>query len=416
MSTAVASIYSLKTINVYLVVFGTALLLLGFPLTVLTGDKYHYYVFAAICVALFVLNLSSTISLYKAAYIIPFLVICAIHVFQTPIELPFILSLLPYFILPMVFFNSSLVDIDLEPVMKLFHIFNFINLAGVLLQNFGVQSPFLYETLTVTEGEYHARFGSFAGGTLALGLVGCITAIHVFYKMIYLKQKTVYNYLVLICAWTTLLLGLSRRFYLITLLLMIIIYVFDSNKRLSIGKLVRMFVGAIVVLGLLIYVLWLFKDDHIVLRRAFSVFNFEADEGNIERAAKWLIAFQNFLDHFWTGMGMGAMGGVGKNYDQDTDMSEIYVAESYYLKMFVEGGVVFGAIFLVLMFIYLFKSFKALRSRETALVAVLIILFFLDSIMGTSLEGPLGSMLFWIAVNKLLNASPQQAEQATPGT
>jgi hypothetical protein len=394
-----SSSLSVRKWNGQVITFGMFLLLAGFPLSVITGDKYHYYIFSALCLLLFLFNLSSYINIYKAIYFVPLLISCVFNSITQAIDKIFILSILPYIIIPAIFFNRSFSRFDMQQLMKLFDFFTLFNLFGLLLQIADVQSRFLYQGLLYDDDGVHLRYGSFSGGTLGLGFVGSVSAINAFYRIIYYKERSFYNTMILLCAWSSLLLGLSRRFYVLTFIIMVIIFIFDANRNLSKKKLNKVLIISIGSVALILYLLFQFQDQSLLLKRAFSIADFENDDSNIMRLAKWVSAFETFINHFWMGKGIGSVGMIGKVIEEGDNVAELDVAESFFLKTFVECGVIFGTVFFILMISFVKRSFKALKNRDTALAGFFIIFFAIDSIMSTSLEGPIGAVLFWLSVS-----------------
>ncbi len=392
----------------YLVLIGAFLLLAGYPLTILSGDKYHYYIFAACCAVVAMLTFRPTVSIIKVWYFVPLLLSLAYNLLSHSIDKSFVLSILPYVIIPAIFFSRIFTDFPLDQFMKLFEYFTILNFIGLLLQINGIQSPFLQQGILYSVDGPQLRFGSFSGGTLGLGFVGSISAINSFYRIIYLKERTWWNIIVLVLAWSTLLIGLSRRFYLLTFGVMTVIWIFGVNRNVSKTKIIKFAIYSIVALAIVLYLLYTFQGDSLLLKRAFSVADFENDDSNALRLVKWITAIESFLNNIWMGKGIGSAGMIGHVLEEGDSVEDLNVAESYYLKVFVECGVFVGTIFLGLMISFFRNALSGLRDRKAALPAAIVIFFCLDCLMSTSLEGPIGALLFWLSCGMLFFRKRQE--------
>lgn len=399
--------YSIKDANTFIVSVITIAMLAGFPIQVISGTKIHYAAFILGCFILLLINMVAVINYLKLVYFSVFALPILYFLSSSGIDNAFVFSLVPYVIVPIVFWNKAFVAFKLASVLKIFQFFTVIYFIGVLLQMVGVSAPFLAMDITKTEGIVHERYGSFAGGTLALGLTASVSFIFTYYQWVYEKRKGLVPLLLLLISFFTLLFAQSRRFYILIFAVALLIYLYNRPARPGSIKKVLSYVTIVVVM-LIFLVLYLFKDSNYYLQRIFSVADFAEDESNLLRVAKWLQAIQAFLRHFWFGMGLGASGTIGKNFDpMVTSVDDILVAESYYLKILLECGVVFGTGYLIFQVFLLTKIFRSFRMPRVAFPAFLLFFFFLESFMSTSLESALPSMLFWISVSKLLMQDTQ---------
>lgn len=382
---------------------GVFILLSGNILFVITESKFYYYAFSVICVLILLLNRRSYINTIKLLYFLPILISFAFNFSANYANPFFLLSVLPYFLIPLVFYNGYFQGFSLSFIMKIFEWFTILNFLGLLLQLSGIESPFLYLGYAFTNNVYHERYGSFAGGTLALGLGATVSTIHSFHKIVYEKQKSTYNIIVLLVAIATMILAQSRRFYIMAFIMMAVVYFFNPEKKYDSKKIIRVLSGMLITILISSIILYQAKGKFFYLERLLSIVDFKNDPANLERITKWLMAIDAFLSHFWMGMGIGAAGIIGKNFNETVSVTDVFVAESYYLKVFVEAGVVSGCVFLGLMIFFLRKAITCLRIKEVALPALFIVFFFIDSFMSTSLEGPLWALLFWICVAVVMN-------------
>lgn len=386
-----------KVVNNLLLV-GVFILLAGNIIFVITESKIHYYIFSTLCLLILCLSSRPYLNTVKLLYFFPILVSFAFNFSANYANLFFILSVLPYFLVPMVFYNRYFENFSLGTILKIFEWFTLINFFGLLLQLQGFQSPFLYLGYAFTGDVYHERYGSFAGGTLALGLGATVNTINSYYKIIYEQRKSKYNFFMLIVSIATMILAQSRRFYIMAFIMMLVIYLFNPVKKYNSKKILRALIGVIVILIVLAIGLYQAKGKFFYLERLLSIADFQNDPANLERIAKWLTAIDAFLSHIWLGMGIGAAGIIGKNYNETVSITDVFVAESYYLKVFVEAGIVSGIVFLGLMIVFVRQAFICLRSKDVALPALYVVFFFIDSFMSTSLEGPLWAVLFWLCI------------------
>lgn len=397
-----ATYFTVSALTELIVLIGVIFLMLGNPITVITGTKLHYFIFLVLSFFIFIINISSYINIEKAIYFLLLFASVVFFLIHNSINLPFIYSLLTYVIIPFIFFNRNFKYFDFTVIMKAFEIFTFLNFIGVLLQVIGFESAFLAVDMVWTEGELHQRYGSIAGGTLALGFTASISSIYTFFLIIYKKQNSLYNFFVLSFSILTLLLAQSRRYYFLVFIIMIITYVFDVNTTYSLKKIISIALGSFILIITTFYLGYLLKDRVYFFQRAFSIFNFEDDAANVIRVAKWLETISTFLKNAWFGIGIGGTGTIGKNFTEDSSLDDIITAESFYLKVFVECGIFFGIFLLSLFVITLKRSFKALRKHDTALAAIFFIFFFMECFMSTGLEAPIASILFWICLSQIV--------------
>ncbi len=402
---------SLESINNFLVQLAIIVLLLGFPILVVTGQKLHYYIFVLIALVQLIINIQPYFNSVKFYYFLALAIPLVFFLLKKSVNEPFIFSLLPYVIVPFVYFNRSFQLFNLDTVLKIFQVVTILNFIGVLLQVVGFQSIFLDLDRVKTDGIDHDRYGSFAGGTLALGLISSISFIFSLYKIVYERNKSLIQIGFTIISFATLILAQSRRFYILVFIIGVLMFLFDINKNTNINKILR--IGLFTFLGLLISLFFLYsiRANNYYLLRLFSIVDFENDGANLERVAKWLLAINSFLNNFWFGMGLGASGTIGKNLTDDDSSVDIFSAESYFIKIFVEGGVIFGVLCLLFLIVYLVKSFKNLQNSQKALAAYIYIFFFLECFMSTSLESAFPSIIFWICVSKLFATNEQTNDE-----
>ncbi len=392
----------LANVNEVLIKIITIVLLAGFPISVITGIKLHYFLFILIGLIILIINVSKHWNNIKFLYFFS-LAIPVLHFVATnAINISFIYSLLTYIVIPLIYFSKNFQTFKVSIFDKPFQIFSVIFLVGLLLQIMGMESQFLYAELTYTDGVLHDRYGSLAGGSLALGFTASIATIFSFFNVIYNKKRDPFTLGMLFLSLLTLILAQSRRFYFFIFVIIVLMFLFNSKKKYDVRKILKTFLISILIIGTLIIVLFYFREKNYYVNRFFSAFDFSGDASNALRVLMWVKAFNAFLNNFWFGMGLGATTSVGKDiWDTITAVEDLFVAESYFLKNLVDGGIFFGATFIIISFKFCIKSFKILRSnlnKNSILAAYLFLFFFLDSFISTSLESVVSSLMFWICL------------------
>lgn len=394
---------SIKKISNGLINITIFFLLLGYPLQILTNQKIHYYFFIASSFILLFINIKSIVNVKKVIYFslisLPLLHFLA---FKAP-DNAFWFSLIPYLLTPLVFWNNCFSDYDFEDMMKIFNGFTYFYFLGIIMQIAGIESPYLNIDITYTNGVLHDRYGSFAGGTLALGLTGSISLMYSLMQFLYNKDRGAYLIFTILVSFLTLLFAQSRRFYLLVFFVGLLLFWYNPNvKRKKRNINFKTIFLTISIIFLVFVGLYSIKDTNYYLERIFSVFDFTGDASNLMRVTKWVEAINYFLNNIWFGMGLGTTGTIGKNFDPAVDsLSDIIVAESYYLKILVECGLIFGSVYFFGQFYFLKTAFKRLSKKQYAFPSICVIFYFLESFTSTSLESILSNILFWISISVL---------------
>ena len=347
-------------------------------------------------------NINGYFNYIKLLYLLPLVLSMVYFLSQHKAESPFILSILNYLIVPLVFLNHNFQNFNFEKMMKLFQWFIIFCFFGLLIQVLGIESSFLDLELAITNDVVKERYGSFAGSTLVLGFYASISTIYTYYTYVYEKNKSIKNIVFLLISLSTLFLAQSRRYYVFTFIIMVLIYFIGGNRDFKIGKIISKNKWIILLIIAMIVGSFLMQDQVFLFMRFYSTFDFANDGSNVLRAIKWLEAIQQFLDNFWFGAGLGDMGAVGKNL-QELSVYELTVAESYFLKVFVEGGVFFGTAFIIMIVFLLKKSLKILKNHSSnSFAAYIFLFFFLDCFMSMTMEYVIGSILFWLAISVII--------------
>lgn len=389
------------------------ILLLGYIIIQTIGVKIHYFIF--ILSSLIILG---TCILYNAkppilkiTYLLYLTFLIVVSIAKNGVDATFLFTVVVYLFIPIVFYRSLFSDFNLLNFLNLFRLVNIFYAVGLLLQLVGKESILLDSQFTYTMGELQYRFGSFAGSSLLLGFVACVLLILSFFSYIHKKQKRSVNLIFICLGIFNLLVSQSRRFYIFIFFTICLMFLFKSVAK-SKTKLHKYIFGLIVVISLVSIFLTVFGDNYF-MNRLVSVFDFKNDSSNSLRIFMWINAINNFINNFWLGTGLGSTTVAGKDiWNQVDSIEDIVTTESYMLKNFVEGGVVFGLFFLNVIFRQLTKGFNAIKtmpSSNKALAGYFIIFFFLDSIVGTTLESIISSVIFWISVSIL---SIKKSEEA----
>lgn len=387
-----------------LLALGTSFILLGFVLQISLGIKIHYILFILISIAVLALRFSDKVYKIKLLYIGFILILIPYSIIKNGLDAPLIYSLVTYLFIPIIYWNSFFSTQKSYLYFQIFHYFTLFYFLGLLLQIMGFESVFLNKDITKTFGEVHERYGSFAGGTLSLGLTASMSLLFAIYEWLHMKQKNVMNVFWIIISFITVLFSQSRRFYVLNILVIIFIYrsSLKKEKQSSKNKFIRYIIYFVIFL-ISIVVLFFLKDNYF-LGRLFSIFDFKGDESNLLRVVKWLEALQVFLNNFLLGNGLGSSGVVGRNFDpMETSLNEVLVAESYFLKIFLEGGFLFGLFYLLTNMYILKICIKSLKSTFVPFTNFCFIFYFFESFMSTSLESILPNLIFWLSVSTLLS-------------
>ena len=102
-----------------------------------------------------------------------------------------------------------------------------------------------------------------------------------------------------------------------------------------IKKIIKIFRTFIIIAVAFFILMFKLQDQSFFIERLVSIFDFKNDLANLERISKWLLAIEQFFNHLWLGMGIGAAGIIGKGNTEEINVAEVFVAESYYLKTII---------------------------------------------------------------------------------
>lgn len=382
-----------------LLLFSTLFVLLfGFSIQTLTGVKLHYFYFVIASLLIILLNLTKPSHSYNKLYLILLTISTIYNFFFKIVDTSFYLSLATYFLIP-ICINKVSIYFTLIDYLKLFKIFDIVIIIyflALLLQILGVESDLFVIEMVMNKDTFHQRYTSIAGGSLALGSLGVLCAIFAFYRLYILEKNKLFFIFIILIGLSCVYFSFSRRFYILFFLCAIFIHLLFSKKGM-IKKGIVILLVIIIIIGLI----FLFRFNiEIFTDRIGSIFDFSNDGANVERVLKWVNTFNAFLNNIWFGIGIGTTTIIGKDIE-GLRVSELFVSESYFLKMLAENGLIFGSFYLLFSVYVVISFFKKRFAINIQVPYIIFIYFFFESISSTSLESPFSSILFWISVSTL---------------
>ncbi|MEX2150240.1 MAG: O-antigen ligase family protein [Steroidobacteraceae bacterium] len=363
------------------------------PLRVISDSKIAYPIMGAIVALVFLTRLSARVSAWLSVYLAAIAMAGSLHIAVLGSSAYFWLSLSTYLVIPFVCGRKVLDEEKFDRLMLGLSVTAIPNLAGLIAQMAGYQSDFLVEEFTMTLGNVHVRYTSLVGGALGLGMISALTAVSAAYWLVARRQYWIYNLLVFAASITCLYFSYSRRAYVFALLgLVIIAWSTRRSHRDVIAKVVVLVAAA----GAVVVAIALGHLDGL-LNRLWSIAVFAAEDDGL-RVTKWLQALTTIAAHPILGVGFGGSGTIGRDPAELVDFQSFLTAESYYLQMAMEGGVLVGIVVFLTITCTAFKSLTRLRYRPaTLLTTTFLVCFAVESFPGTSLTSPLVAIIFWLA-------------------
>ena len=137
----------------------------------------------------------------------------------------------------------------------------------------------------------------------------------------------------------------------------------------------------------------------LFLDRLASTFDFSGgDEGNEYRILKGIQAIDWSLTSPFLGLGVGSVGTIGKSIEElSENFDEAMIAETYYLHVAVDFGVLVAVYFFFLM-LYLFYQSIIEFNLSGSVAALLLALYPIDCISSVELAGPFPAVIFWLCI------------------
>ena len=159
-----------------------------------------------------------------------------------------------------------------------------------------------------------------------------------------------------------------------------------------------MLLTALLLIGATFISVIVVDDIAHLFPRVWSIFDFQDDPGNVLRVVKWIEALNMIAEHPLLGVGFGASGTLGRDPSEFINAEDIFTAESYYLQVTMEGGILVGIIVLFVMGKVVFRSLRNVRhDHQTLLTTSILVSLTIESIAGTAITSPLPAILFWLS-------------------
>ncbi len=391
----------LRDLKVKLVLVSFFILFLGFFLQTIVGLKIQYPLVLVLLILIILFSLLDGILSFYSLYFLFLIPSCIYNWYNKSsyINESFYFSLFTYIVIPLSFSGKKIffTELDYRYFFRIVEFFVYFNFMGLCFQFYGIESDFLKIEGVMNGDVYHQRYTGFSGGSLAFGLLNCFCSINCIIK-IYNNKNSIFNFLTLIISITGIYFSYSRRFYILLLVILVFMHFTFSKKRISIKYILYILFFTQVVL----IILYFAGEMENLSNRLIMMFDFENDGSNVLRLIKWIDTFNAFSDNLLFGIGQGSTSTVGVNIE-GVSSSELFVSESYFLKMFAENGLAFGLVYVFLCVKILNKFYKYRRLKDFTVPYFYLFFFIVESLSSTSLESPLGSILFWSSVSTLLN-------------
>ncbi|OGC90725.1 MAG: hypothetical protein A2W25_07290 [candidate division Zixibacteria bacterium RBG_16_53_22] len=386
---------TVKTLKLTLLLLALMAVTYAWPLRVISGTKVAYVIMGGLLVVLAVATAQKKGTVWLYTYIVAMGGASLLHLGLFGPSDYFWLSMASYLAIPLICGRNVLTPEQFDRLMLVLSVVAFPNLVGLVAQLYGHHSAFLVDEFTMTASEVHVRYTSFVGGALALGMISTITALSSAYWLLARQQYRVYNALIFIASIICVYFSYSRRGYVILALGLLVILWRTYYSPLGIRK---MLLAAFLLVGATFLVAILLDDVGNIFPRVLSIYDFQNDPGNVLRVVKWLEALNTIAEHPLLGVGFGVSGTLGRDPSEFLDADDIFSAESYYLQVAMEGGVLVGAIVLFVMGKVVFGSLKCVRhDHQTLLTTSILVSLAFESIAGTAITSPLMAILFWLA-------------------
>jgi hypothetical protein len=383
----------ITTLNFFLFSSTLVLLALGWPISVISGQKLHYFYFLFTTALLLLINMPKrSVPLVIPCYV-SFAVVFCLHALDNGLTALYVFSAATYLAIPWVY-SKNLLSIDkFDKVLELLSYITLLNLVGVFLQmmHIGADTELLKPDHALTGKVYHLRYTGFSGGALALGVISCITAFHSFHHVLLgKKRKLAFYAVVFVASITCLVLSFSRRFFVSGFFgLAVIGMIWFRNKRLT--KTLFIIISIIMMVMLVCFVVIITASPSIA-DRILSIVNFSSDEANVGRIDRWNYAFELFKNNKFIGLGPGETGTVGR---ENVTNKTVFSAESYYLKVLLETGVFVALCYAIFAIGIIWKGLSRINTPQMAVPFAIILFYLIESVASTSLESPFSAILLF---------------------
>uniref|UniRef100_B3EM01 O-antigen polymerase n=1 Tax=Chlorobium phaeobacteroides (strain BS1) TaxID=331678 RepID=B3EM01_CHLPB len=384
-------IYSIARVSIYLLLFG------GLINNVFqVGVQYLYLVVSLMMILPFVLNKS--IDVLMGVYLLVVILLFVYSFFLTEgLSYKYYSSFVYYVAIPFAYGRGNLFVNQYYYNKLLYGLLVVVipNAIVVLMQSNGLYVNLFPVEYTRISDVVYVRCTGVLGGSLINGLVSALCLIIIIYRALEEKKYKTIDLLLFVLSLYALLLSYSRGAYV---LLMVAVFVIVYKMRiLSFKGVKRPYVVFFIVLFVAVI---LFYND-VVLERIYSIFDF-SQGGNLLRYDYWLRSLQVFKDNMILGAGLGMTSTVGGSDSSMVIAGDASIAESYYLKLMVEGGIMLLISFLPLVFYGIKKS---LKEKNELLFSAIFIAITIETFIMPSLESPLISIIYWLCWGALMKRS-----------
>jgi len=396
-----------KRLISWLLLIASLCLIYSWPLQVAFGEKIGYWVFGVISAVIFLLTIDARWPPILSGYclIIAFAVLMQMAFVSLSMQQAF-LPLATYLFVPMIYGRTFMQEDQLRWLLKSLLIIVPINFLGILLQFSGYVDNLLQVDMTETLGIVHERYTSFVGGSLMLGYVSMLNSIVALYYLVFSEKKIqrILFGLLFLLASITLFYSFSRRFYLLWIVAVLLIPTYRYGWRSMFSAFLA---GGVLILSV-VMAGNLFRNvsnsDHISISdRILSTFVIHDGSGNDIRMMKNLQSLNLTISNPLLGMGVGSVGTIGKTREELIDnFEDAVIAETYYLHIGVDFGIIVATLFTVMMVYLAFISIKKFK-YSGRLSALIVLLYPIESFVGAALYGVFPAFIFWISICVLLS-------------
>jgi len=307
----------------------------------------------------------------------------------------FWMAMVSYLVIPIICGRYVITPEQFDRLLLIFSFVAIPNFIGLIAQMYGYDSKLFVDEQTMTASEIHVRYNSVLGGSWALALVSIITALSGAYWLFVKQRFRIYNGMVFVLSLVCIYFSYARRGYIVVVVGLIIILWGLYQQKHQFHKMLYM---APILVGFALFLMMTFSDVGTVVSRGASIFDFY-DPSNLLRVIRWANAIDTTLENPFIGIGFGKSGTMGRD-PAFVDMGDVdyLAAESYYLQIAMEGGIVLGIIFILTLFYTAFTSMKLLRQDKRLLLSwAIMICFMIESLTGGSIGGPHTAIVFWLA-------------------
>ena len=390
-----------KRLISWLLLASSLCLIYSWPLQVAFGYKIAYWIFAGISAVILYLTINRRWSIILSVYclIIVFVVAMQIFFMLLPLKKAF-LPLVTYLFVPMIYGRNIVDEDQLRWLLKSLLITVPINFMGILFQFTDYNTIFFQIDMTETLGIVHERYTSFFGGSLGLGYVSMLNAIVALYYLVHSEKKEpriLFGFLFLLAS-IMLFFSYSRRFYLLWFISVLLIPIHRYGWR-SIFTALLGGIGVILSVTIVENLLTSVSNSENILisDRILSTFDITDGSGNDIRIIKNLQSVNLVISNPLLGLGVGSVGTIGKEREEiQENFEDAVIAETYYLHVGVDFGLVVATLFTMMMFYLALISFREFN-LSGYLSALLIFLYVIEAFVGTSLVGVLSAFIFWLS-------------------